>query len=259
MVVSLCSDVGSHDVQLLHREGVIMCKVLTASSCFAAGVASFHGSPLLRNGSTFKQGTNVTDTIFNGYNDLSPGTNAKAKADVQARTQQHMQPCQREAGIGGLAECDSYDVKQYRGAYETWHTDLLQASLSLAKGSWGTLPKRSHENVRSGALPQAELDAANATWSFTDYSHTTHAFTLPSNPLWTSGPARALFLFRSSVSMEECGAVLSNAWTADTAGQPPLYGNFCILLGYALYKSIRLEASRSVFCCPFCLTPGQHC
>ena len=28
-------------------------------------------------------------------------------------------------------------------------------------------------------------------WSLTDYSHTTHAFTLPSNPLWTSGPACA--------------------------------------------------------------------
>lgn len=31
------------------------------------------------------------------------------------------------------------------------------------------------------------------TWSFTDYAHTVHAFTLPSNPLWTSGPARPCF------------------------------------------------------------------
>ncbi len=37
---------------------------------------------------------------------------------------------------------------------------------------------------------QAELEAANTTWSLTDYSHTTHAFTLPSNALWTSGPVR---------------------------------------------------------------------
>ena len=37
---------------------------------------------------------------------------------------------------------------------------------------------------------QAELEAANVTWSFTDYAHTVHAFTLPSNTLWTSGPAR---------------------------------------------------------------------
>ena len=73
-------------MQLLHRDVAIMDKVLTASSCFAAGVASFHGSPLLRNGSTFKPGTNVTVAIFNGYNDNNPGANAKAKADVQART-----------------------------------------------------------------------------------------------------------------------------------------------------------------------------
>ena len=57
----------------------------------AAGVASFHGSPLMRNGSLFKPGTNVSVAIFNGYNDASPGANAKAKADVQARTQHHMQ------------------------------------------------------------------------------------------------------------------------------------------------------------------------
>ncbi|KAK9844204.1 hypothetical protein WJX81_007910 [Elliptochloris bilobata] len=82
------------------------------------GVASFHGSPLVRNSSTFKPGTNVSVAIFNGYDDSGAGVSAKAKAEVQA-----------------------------------------------------------------------ELEGANATWSFTDYSHTAHAFTLPSNPLWTSGPA----------------------------------------------------------------------
>ena len=64
---------------------------------FAAGVASFHGSPLMRNGSTFKPGTSLTVAMFNGYDDSTPGANAKAKAEVQARTRQYMQPCQLES------------------------------------------------------------------------------------------------------------------------------------------------------------------
>ena len=46
-----------------------------------AGVASFHGSPLVRNGSTARPGTNVSVVMFNGYDDA--GVTAKAKADVQ--------------------------------------------------------------------------------------------------------------------------------------------------------------------------------
>jgi len=51
----------------------------------------------------------------------------------------------------------------------------------------------SYLNTLLSPFEQAELEAANVTWSFTDYAHTVHAFTLPSNPLWTSGPARPCF------------------------------------------------------------------
>ncbi len=44
-------------------------------------MASFHGSPLVRNSSTARPGTNVSVVMFNGYDDA--GVTAKAKADVQ--------------------------------------------------------------------------------------------------------------------------------------------------------------------------------
>ena len=74
-------------------------------------MASFHGAPLLRNGSRFKQGTNVSVAIFSGYNDPSPGDNAKAKADVQARTRQSMPACQQECGVLCDMLCDSVDAE----------------------------------------------------------------------------------------------------------------------------------------------------
>ena len=81
----------------------------------------------------------------------------------------------------------------HTGVAQTLHFQRLRGEQLRAKlDSSRLLPNRG-----SWALPQAELDAANATWSFTEYSHTTHAFTLPSNPLWTSGPACALFLSRN--------------------------------------------------------------
>ena len=88
----------------------------------------------------------------------------------------------------------------------------------------------------SCALAQAELDAANATWSFTDYSHTTHAFTLPSNPLWTSGPARSLSLETNVNNIEQCGAVLPSACTAQQ--EPAL----CIHVAHALHTMLSPEA-----------------
>lgn len=46
-------------------------------------MASFHGSPLVRNGSTAKPGTNVSVVMFNGYDDS--GVKPEAKAAVQVR------------------------------------------------------------------------------------------------------------------------------------------------------------------------------
>lgn len=46
-------------------------------------MASFHGSPLVRNGSTAKPGTNVSVAMFNGYDDS--GVKPEAKAAVQVR------------------------------------------------------------------------------------------------------------------------------------------------------------------------------
>ena len=47
-------------------------------------MASFHGSPLVRNGSAAKPGTNVSVAMFNGYDDTSVKPEAKAAVQVQA-------------------------------------------------------------------------------------------------------------------------------------------------------------------------------
>ncbi len=70
-------------------------------------MASFHGSPLVRNGSTAKPGTNVSVMMFNGYDDA--GVTAKAKADVQvlmlAQAHTGQQATRAQAADEGVNMC----------------------------------------------------------------------------------------------------------------------------------------------------------